>query len=491
VSKIVDLHPRTEEVFELPYAANKTKIVATIGPASDSPEVLRKLIVAGMNVARLNFSHGDFSGHSGTIKRVRDAALAVGKPVAIMADLPGPKMRIGKLAEEPIQLVPGETFTLTTEEILGTRQRVSVSFSELPAAVQPGDLLFLNDGYIELEVLQVSAADVVCRVEVGGELRSRKGLNLPGIDLGISAFTDHDRNCLEFCRQHAVDAVSQSFVDRPADILEVRKAAAAMDYHPMIIAKIERSNALDRIAEIIDAADGIMVARGDLGVEIPIEEMAVTQKRLMRLANQKYKPVITATQMLESMITNRLPTRAEATDVANAILDGTDAVMLSGESAVGRYPADAVAMLVRIAIATERHRLAYGVPATNDGGGFSDEVSPEELIAAGVGTTISSITPAAVIVPTRSGVTARRISRFRPPVWITAVSSESKTCQDLLFSYGVFPVHEPEHPEDWKSWVRRWLKAHGREGRFVVLTEGPSRRHPDRNNSMEIIDLNA
>jgi pyruvate kinase len=473
----------------LPYAVNKTKIVATIGPASDSPEVLRKLLVAGMNVARLNFSHGDFSGHSGTIKRLRDAALAVGKPLAIMADLPGPKMRIGKLAQEPVQLMPGETITLTTEEILGTRQRVSVSFPGLPAAVQPGDLLFLNDGYIELEVVKVSAADVVCRVEVGGELRSRKGLNLPGIELGISAFTDHDRNCLEFCMRYGVDAISQSFVDRPSDITDVRSAAAKMGYQPLILAKIERSNALDRIAEIIDAADGIMVARGDLGVEIPIEEMAVTQKRLMRLANMKCKPVITATQMLESMITNRLPTRAEATDVANAILDGTDAVMLSGESAVGRYPADAVAMLVRIAIATERHRLTLAIPPGSDANGISEQCPPEELIASSVGSTIGCITPAAVIVPTRSGITARRISRFRPPVWITAVSSELKTCRDLLFSYGVFPVHEPEHPEDWKSWIRRWLEDHGRQGRYVVLTEGPSRKHPDRNNSMEIIDL--
>lgn len=473
------------------YAANKTKIVATIGPASDSPEVLRKLILAGMNVARLNFSHGDFSGHAGTIERVRAAAAEIGRPVAVMADLPGPKMRIGKLAEEPIQLVAGETFTLTTEETLGSRLRVSVSFPGLPASVHPGDHLFLNDGYIELEVVQVSGPEVVCRVQVGGELRSRKGLNLPGIDLGISAFTDHDRKCLEFCRQHGVDAVSQSFVDRPSDILEVRSAAAAMDYHPLIIAKIERSNALERIVEIIDAADGIMVARGDLGVEIPIEEMAVTQKRLMRLANQKCKPVITATQMLESMIANRLPTRAEATDVANAILDGTDAVMLSGESAVGRYPVESVSLLVRIAVATERHRLTFGVAPAVDPGGISDQCPPEELIAANVGTTIGCITPAAVIVPTRSGITARRISRFRPPVWITAVSSEQKTCRDLLFSYGVFPVHEPEHPADWKSWVRRWLTAHGCEGRFVVLTEGPSRKQPDRNNSMEIIDLNA
>jgi pyruvate kinase len=475
----------------MPYAANKTKIIATIGPASDSPEVLRQMMSAGLNVARLNFSHGDFSGHAGTIERVRAAAAELGRPVAIMADLPGPKMRIGKLAEEPVQLVAGETFTLTTEAVLGSRLRVSVSFPGLPASVHPGDHLFLNDGYIELEVVQVAGPEVVCRVQVGGELRSRKGLNLPGIDLGISAFTDHDRKCLEFCGRHGVDAVSQSFVDRPSDILEVRRAAAAMNYQPFIIAKIERSNALDRIAEIIDAADGIMVARGDLGVEIPIEEMAVTQKRLMRLANTQSKPVITATQMLESMIHHRLPTRAEATDVANAILDGTDAVMLSGESAVGRHPAESVAMLARIAAATERHRTAFGAPPGSDAGGISEQCPPEELIAASVGNTIGCITPAALIVPTRSGVTARRISRFRSPVWITAVSSELKTCQDLLFSYGVFPVHETEHPEDWKPWIRRWLKAHGREGRFVVLTEGPSRKRPDRNNSMEIIDLNG
>jgi pyruvate kinase len=474
----------------LPYAVNKTKIVATIGPASDSAEVLEALIREGLNIARLNFSHGDFSGHSGTIARIRQAAAAVGRRVAIMADLPGPKMRIGRLAAEPVSLHVGEMITLTTKEILGTAERVSVSFPGLPAAVHPGDQLFLNDGYIQLEVVRAAATEVVCRVQVGGELRSRKGLNLPGIELGISAFTDHDRNCLAFCSEHGVDAVSQSFVDRAGDIQEVRAAAAAMDYHPFIIAKIERSNALTRIDDIIDAADGIMIARGDLGVEIPIQEMAIAQKRLMRLANLKCKPVITATQMLESMIVNRLPTRAEATDVANAILDGTDAVMLSGESAVGRYPVGAVAMLSRIAAAAESHRLSFGAPpAPAPGGAQCEHLSPEELIATSVGATIGCITPAAVIVPTRSGATARRIARFRPPVWITAVSSEPKTCQDLLFSCGVFPVHEPEHPEDWKSWIRRWLEEHGREGRYVVLTEGPSRRHPDRNNSMEIIDL--
>ena len=471
------------------FPLNKTKIVATIGPASDSPEVLRQLILAGMNVVRLNFSHGDFSGHAGTIARVRAAAEAGGRRVAVMADLPGPKMRIGHFVEEPVQLSPGETFTLTTEEILGTRQRVTVRFPQLPASVRPGDRLFLNDGYIEMEVVQVKGPDVVCRVQVGGELRSRKGVNLPGIDLGISAFTEHDRKCLEFALQHGVDAVSQSFVDRAADIAAVRAAAAELGYRPMVIAKIERSGALKRIDEIMDAADGVMVARGDLGVEIPIEEMAVVQKRLMRLANLKCKPVITATQMLESMITNRLPTRAEATDVANAILDGTDAVMLSGESAMGRHPVDAVAMLARIAAATESHRADFGTVCAGEVMAHSEEIQAEELIAASVEATIRRITPATVIVPTHSGGTARSIARFRLPVWITAVSSQEKTCRDLMFSYGVFPVCEQDHPDRWIDWCRRWREERKLTGRYMVLTEGPSRKHPDRNNRMEIIDL--
>jgi len=383
----------------------------------------------------------------------------------------------------------GETFTLTTEDIVGSKERVSVSFPELPASVHPGDRLFLNDGYIEMEVVQVDGPDVVCRVQVGGELRSRKGVNLPGIDLGISAFTEHDRKCLEFALRHGVDAVSQSFVDRAGDLAAVRDAAAELGYHPMVIAKIERSGALKRIDEIMDAADGIMVARGDLGVEIPIEEMAVAQKRLMRLANQKCKPVITATQMLESMITNRLPTRAEATDVANAILDGTDAVMLSGESAVGRHPIHAVAMLAKIAAATESHRSDFGLAHAGEVMAGDENIQAEELIATSVEATTRRITPATVIVPTHSGATARSIARFRLPVWITAVSSQEKTCQDLMFSYGVFPVCEKEHPDRWRDWCLRWREQQQLTGRYIVLTEGPSRKHPDRNNRMEIIDL--
>jgi pyruvate kinase len=270
----------------------------------------------------------------------------------------------------------------------------------------------------------------------------------------------------------------------------VRAAAADLQYQPFIIAKIERKGALDRIEEIIDAADGIMVARGDLGVEIPIEEMAVVQKRLMRLANRKGKPAITATQMLESMTSNLRPTRAESTDVANAIIDGTDCVMLSAESAVGAYPEESVAMLARIAAAIEPHRTLFAPVGACDDGACDDGVHPGELIASSVNATIRKITPATVIVPTHSGSTARSISRFRLPVWITAVTSQSKTCQDLLFSYGVHPCCEPEHPDDWKSWARAWLTEDSMAKRFVVLTEGPSRKHPNRNHRMEIIDLN-
>src|SRR6059058_1529915 len=338
------------------FPEHKTKIVATIGPASESPEMLVRLIRAGMNVARLNFSYGDFSHHAELIHRIRDAARTTARRVAIMADLPGPKMRLGKIDPEPIQLLPGAHFTLTSEDIVGDTQRASTSFERLPRVVKPGDRIFLNDGLVQLVVERVAGNDVECTVAVGGELRSRKGLNLPGVDLGISAFTEYDRACLEFALEAGVDAVSQSFVDRAADIHAVRAAAAKIGRVPFIIAKIERADALAHYDGILAAADGIMVARGDLGVEVPIEEIAHTQKQLIAKANLAGKPVITATQMLESMISSRLPTRAEATDVANAILDGTDCVMLSGESAVGKFPEEAVTMLAKIAAFTEAHR---------------------------------------------------------------------------------------------------------------------------------------
>ena len=468
---------------------NKTKIVCTIGPASDSPEMLEKMILAGMNVVRLNFSHGDFAGHKVVIDRVRAAERATGRHVAIMADLPGPKMRIGQLAEEPIELRDGDHFTLTSDDIIGNGSRVSMSFAPLPRVVKPGDILFLNDGIIQLEVIRIAGNDVQCLCTVGGELRSRKGLNLPGIDLGISAFTDHDHECLKFALENGVNAVSQSFVETAADIEAVREAAAALGHNPFIIAKIERASARDHLGKILMAADGIMIARGDLGVETPIEAMAVVQKRLMEKAQRLGKPVITATQMLESMTEHPRPTRAESTDVANAILDGTDCVMLSGESAMGKYPVEAVAMLARIAAVTEPHRKHYWLKESLEILGRNENLSVVDLISLSVHYTLEHVDAAAVFVPTFSGRTARSIARFRLPVWLTSVSRQKSTCQHLQFSYGVFPVYDPEHPADWRAYSREWLDSQGIAGNMVIITEGPSSKHPNVNNRMEIIDL--
>lgn len=474
----------------MPLPANKTKIVCTIGPASESPDVMEKMLSAGMNIARLNFSHGDFSGHRQIIENLRAAATATSRRLTILADLPGPKMRIGMLAQDPIRLNPGDPLTLTTEEILGDATRLSVSFSRLPLAVKPGDTLFLNDGLIQLEAVGTENTDVHCRVVVGGELSSRKGLNLPGIDLGISAFTEHDFACLKFALEQGVEAISQSFVNSAEDITAVRSAAASLGHNPFIIAKIERSNALEHLDEIIDAADGIMIARGDLGVEMPIETIPVIQKQLMKLANLKGKPVITATQMLESMTHNSRPTRAEATDVANAILDGTDCVMLSGESAMGSYPVEAVAMLVKIAAAIEPKRPMLKVKELFATGSKTGEVRPAHLIALSVETCLKQIKPAAVFVPTRSGATARRIAQFRLPVWIIATSSQESTCQRLQFSSGVWPVNLPKHPEDWNGYIKNWTASRELAGDFIILAEGPSTKYPDSNHRMEIIDLN-
>lgn len=469
----------------------KTKIVCTIGPASESPEVMNRMIEAGMNVARLNFSHGEFAAHKKVIENLRAVCRLSGRRISIMADLSGPKMRIGSVKPEPAELKPGDNFVLTTSPDASGAGRVSVSFPGLPGSVRAEDVIFLNDGYIQLKVREVRGNDVICTVLVGGEIRSRKGLNLPGIDLGISAFTERDRECLKFALENGVDAVSQSFVESAGDIEAVRKAASNLGYYPFIIAKIERSAALRHIEEIVKAADGIMIARGDLGVEIPIEEIAMVQKRIMRLANMLGKPVITATQMLESMVDNRRPTRAEATDVANAVLDGTDCVMLSAESAMGRYPVDAVAMLAKIATSSEAYRPANTVQGLFKGQDLSGKIRPEHLIAISVQNCLEYATPAAVFVPTRSGATARGIARFRLPVWTIAISTREATCQHLQFSAGVFPVHEEQTPGNWKEYVRTWLKGHGLKGDLVVVTQGPSPRHPDTNHCMEIIEFSA
>ena len=472
----------------MPLPDHKTKIVATIGPASESPEMLERLVRAGLNIARLNFSHGDFAGHAERIGRIRAAERTTGLRVVIMADLPGPKIRVGRIEPEPIHLLAGANFTLTTENVVGNAQRVSTNFDRLPRVVKPGDRLFLNDGLVQLVVERVAGNDVRCKVAVGGELRSKKGLNLSGIDLGISAFTDHDRACLEFALRNGVDAVSQSFVESAADIEAVRAAAKAIGKQPFIIAKIERADALTHLDEILKAAVGIMVARGDLGVEVPVEQIAVIQKRLISEASRVGKPVITATQMLESMTTNRLPTRAESTDVANAILDGPDCIMLSGESAMGKYPEEAVAMLAKIAAYTEAHR-----PPTSRLNhlraifGRHQPTTADEAIASVVEHALATVPCAAVFVPTKTGATARLISRFKPAVRIVALSRDAAVCQGLAFSYGLHPIQFAQEPENWREFARQWLREHQIPATMAMLVAGPSPHNPDANHRLEYL----
>jgi len=448
-----------------------------------------RLLEAGMDIARINLSHGDFPGHAKTIAALRSAEKAAGKRITIMADLPGPKIRIGTIAQEPVDLKPGSLFVLTTRDIEGGAAGVSVTFDRLPGVVKAGDTIFLNDGLIQLQVESTEGRDVLCRVVAGGELRSRKGLNLPGMDIGVDAFTAHDRTCLEFCFRHGVDAVCQSFVGRPGDVDAARSAAGRMGYRPFLIAKIERSEALDNLEGIIDASDGIMVARGDLGVEIPIESIALVQKRVIQSSLVRGRPVITATQMLESMTASPRPTRAEATDVANAVLDGTDCVMLSAESASGRYPVEATAMLARILEATEPYgpgyRLRERLREVLDG--TARDMS--DLVVFSIEAALRYTRPAAVIVPTMSGATARSIARFRPPVWILAVCGDEKVFRSLAFTSCVLAVHEPSYPADWRLYAKALVETLGLEGDTVILAGGPSPANPHSSHRMEIIDL--
>lgn len=471
------------------FFSKKTKIVCTIGPASQSQAVLERMISKGMDVARINFAHGDLDGHRQTIAHVRAAAEAVGRRVAIFGDLPGPKMRIGRLEEEPIYLERGQSFSLLTEDLVGDATCASMSFKELPRVVMPGNNIFVNDGLIQLAVEEVTSDAVHCQVLSGGEMRSHKGVNLPDIELGICAFTDQDHEFLRFAAAEGIDGLSQSFVEAASDIEAVREAAVELDYDPFIIAKIERSQALANLEEIIEVADGIMVARGDLGVEIPIQRIATTQKRIISLANLSGKPVITATHMLESMVHNPRPTRAEATDVANAILDGTDCVMLSGETAVGDYPDEAVSVMNQIALETENYADDFGVADLLQLQKASGEIARDNLIAFDIYVTAKTLKPALVFVPSATGSTARRVSRFRLKQWIVAVCLDERSAQKLHFSYGVYPQYVRENPESWNQYAHQWLQERGMDGDLVLVIQGGNTVRDGDTTRLDIIDL--
>lgn len=464
------------------FPNQKTKIVATLGPSSANERTLTAMVRAGLSVVRLNMSHGSLEGHAQNIKLVRRVAQKLNVPLAILMDLPGPKIRLGKLTKDPIVLKCGEDVVFTTRSDEAAEEILPVDFKPLPKSVRPGGLIYLNDGFIQLKVLSVRGHQVKCRVLVGGQTRSRKGMNLPGARVLSDAVTREDLRFVEFGLKHGVSIFGVSFVADGEDIRRLKRFAANLGKSVYAVAKIERPEAVANLDEILNAADGVMVARGDLGVEIPIHRVPVVQKEIIRKANVAGRPVITATQMLLSMVDSIRPTRAEAADVANAIMDGTDAVMLSEETAVGKYPAKAVEMMRAIALQAEGHR-EQGLSAS--------EVEEALLSRPGLGTE-EAVTLAAVrmqeslgircvLSPTLTGSTPRRLSRLKPSAWVLGVSDDPRTLEFMQFSYGVHPVEAPRGKLGETTGMMKLAVRLGaaRKGQRMLLVQGSARGRTD------------
>ena len=466
----------------------RTKIVCTIGPATRSPENLRLLVEAGMNVARLNFSHGSHQQHAEVIGHLRTIARELNTPLALLQDLSGPKVRVGAIAGEGVLLRPGAEITLTLDDVPGDEHQVNLPVPEIFEAVRAGTHLMLDDGLLELRVKSKRAGALVCEVVVGGLLTSNKGVNVPGVSLPIAAVTDKDLDDLRFGIVQKVDYVAASFVRTASDIAVLRGVCEAARAKIPLIAKIEKHEAVQNIDAIMEAVDGIMVARGDLGVEVPIDEVPVIQKMLIRKANRAGKPVITATQMLDSMIRNPRPTRAEVSDVANAIFDGTDAIMLSGETAVGLYPFDTVRMMAKIATHTEES-LDYG--------SILDEktrLDTGQSITGAVGQATCDIAHdlgcAAILTASATGRTARVVSRYRPRAPIICATNLPETYQRLALVWGVHPVIV-EMADDSDSMMQASIDAAEQTGLVknddvVVLTGGVPVGRPGSTNFIKI-----
>jgi pyruvate kinase len=385
----------------------RAKIVCTLGPATDTVERARALVEAGMDVARLNFSHGAHADHGRRFREVREAAAAAGRNVATLADLQGPKIRLGRFAEGPVEWATGERIRITVEDVEGTHDRVSTTYKELAVDVRPGDRLLVDDGNVALVAVEVDGPDVVCDVVEGGTVSNNKGLSLPGVSVSVPAMSDKDAEDLEFALRLGVDFIALSFVRSPEDAKLVHRIMDSVGVRRPVIAKIEKPEAVDRLEEIALAFDGIMVARGDLGVEMPLEQVPVVQKRAIQICRDNAKPVIVATQMLESMITHSRPTRAEASDVANAVIDGADAVMLSGETSVGRYPVQAVATMGRIIGSVESSGIGVG-------GLLHNPRTPSGALVKAAKDIGDALGAMALVAFTQTGDTARRLSRLQP-----------------------------------------------------------------------------
>jgi len=470
----------------------RTKIVATLGPASRSPEMIHRLIEAGADIFRLNFSHSTRRIHGECIERIRAAAEQVRRPIGILQDLQGPKIRVGELENHrPVELLAGRTVTLTADATPGTVTRLPVTYAALPDDVRPNDVILLDDGRIQLKATAVAGREVTCRVCIGGLVREHQGINLPQTPLSAPCLTDKDREDLRFGLERGVDFVALSFVRQASDIEQVRRQAREMDRDVFVIAKIERVEAIRNLEAIARAADGIMVARGDLGVETSAAEVPLLQKRILRVAARSMRPDITATQMLETMVTNPQPSRAEASDVANAVFDGTDAVMLSAETAMGKYPVEAVRTMAQIAALAEQHLAEYRLPA-----GRYPDAPPGGVAEATVQAACAAarqVAAAAIAVFTLSGRTAFMVSAMRPEVPVLAFTPYEETSRRLSLAWGVTPVHMPyaARPDEMVSVLDRHLLQSGAPpGERVVLVSGTS-SSPGATNIMRIHQVSA
>lgn len=453
----------------------KTKIVCTIGPATDDDKILREMMIAGMNVARFNFSHGDYDIHKKRFEQVTRLRSELGIPVATMLDTKGPEIRLGKFVDnKPVEIYDGDSFTLTTEDVPCTAERASITFKGLPADVSVGTRILINDGVIELKAEKITATDIVCRVISGGTLSNNKGVNVPGVELSMPYLSERDMSDLEFGSKLGFDFIAASFVRSSADINYLKKFTKSLGWStPRIIAKIENMDGVNNIDEIIDASDGIMVARGDMGVEIPFEQIPAIQKEIIEKGYLAGKQVITATQMLESMITNSRPTRAEITDVANAIYDGTSAIMLSGETAAGKHPVEAVSTMALIAETTEKDINYISRLSKRP---ISMVKNRTNAISHAAVTTAHDIGAKAVITVTKSGSTARNLSKFRPSCMIIGCTPSETVLRQMSMSWGVYPVlmDEKESTDELFDSAVKAAEAAGyiSKGDVVVLTAG-------------------
>ncbi len=464
----------------------KTKIVCTIGPACETPEKLEELINAGMNVARLNMSHATHEYHAKLIKNIRYISQALDKPIGILMDLQGPKIRIGTLKEKTI-LEPGQKYTITTRDVPGGPKEVHVPFLALPKSVTPGQTLLIDDGLIELTIESVTDTDINTVVTRGGELKDHKGINLPQSSIKTKAITDKDIEDLMFGIDQHVSMIAMSFVRSAQDVLDLRKIMEENDANIPIIAKIEKHEAVKNIDSIIEVVNGIMVARGDLGIEIPMAEVPIDQKMIIAKCNAKGIPVITATQMLDSMIRNPIPTRAEATDVANAVFDGTDALMLSGETAFGEYPVIAVETMARIARYTEdstyyKHAIAAKTPKPS--------LSITDSVAFATTEAAHNLKAQAIITATQTGYSARKVSKYKPQLPIYAVTSNKDVIDQLTLSWGIIPV-EIGMPSDLDGLIEESIntcinKKYIHTGDLVVITAGILTGIPGGTNIMKV-----